>query len=353
MEQGVVTRRATRSGRRRSPTLEPRQRAASQLGAWILLPVLLGLLSHALAWTLPADRVWTNAAQAVLLTAPRYLLLAWVAGALVLLLRARLVLWPLLMATAGLTLAGIPTTGAEGEGLLLISTNVQAYAETRAPLEQALAALEPDVVIAIEQRAEAIDGLVRMADNYDRDLVRPSHGTAVFCRAELGCDAEITQEFGSPTSHMPLALVRVQGLCILGVHGPPPVPLDASGLAPYMARIADAISGGRLVERWGPCAIADPVLIAGDLNAVPGSGPHRLLRSRGLVDAVQDQGIWAGTWPAGGGWPDLPLLRLDHLLAGPLEVSSVRTLRLPGADHKALRARVRPAVMLADREEAP
>ncbi|GEM_PF-961175 len=354
MEQGVVARRATRSGRRRSPRLDADTRRRAHVAQVVVLPLLLGLACHCAAWALPADRIWTNAAQALLLTAPRWCLLLWPLGALGLLLRHRRFGAPMLLTVAGLALAGLPPGPSTGEGFLLVSANVQAFAETHHGLEQALGGLQADVVLTLEKRALQIPGMTRVADNYDRELSRDSHGTAVFCREGLACEAVVTDEFGSDTSRMPLALIRLDGVCVLGVHGPPPVPLDASGLAPYMARLAEALDRGRLARAWGPCRVGDPALVAGDLNAVPGSGPHRLLLSRGLTDVVQPQGIWAGTWPAGGGWPDLPVMRLDHLLAGQVQVDGVRTLRLPGADHKALRAWVRPGVMLEPPpEDAP
>lgn len=353
MEQGVVARRATRAGRRGSPRLEPDTRFRAQVAQVVLLPVLLGLACHFVARVLPAQFVWPNAAQALLLTAPRWLMLLWLLGAVGLLLRTRRVVVPALLAVSGLALAGLPPLPGQGTGLVFVSANVQAYGETRDGLETALGALDADVLITIERRAEQVPGMDRIADNHEPDLSPTSHGTAVFCKPTAGCEAVITEEFGSETSHMPLALVRVQGVCLLGVHGPPPVPFDATGLGPYVARIADALADGRMVADWGPCRAGDPALVAGDLNAVPGSGPHRLLRSRGLTDVVQHQGVWAGTWPAGGGWPDMPFLRLDHLLAGAVEVDGVTTRRLPGTDHKALRARVRPGVMLAVPEETP
>lgn len=336
------------------PATAPVERA--RLARIVLLPLLAGLLCHCVAQVLPADRVWTNALQALLLTAPRWLVLLWPLGALGLVLRRRQVVVPLGLTVAGLALAGLPALGtvpAEGPGRLLVSANVQAYADDHLALDAALAALHADVVLTVELRAQQVAGMDRVADNYDRPLSRTSHGTAVFCRPELACQAEITREFGSDDSHMPLALVRFDGVCLLGVHGPPPVPLNATGLAPYMARVAGAITDGRMGRDWGPCRTGDPVIVAGDLNAVPGSGPHRLLRSRGLRDPLQIQGIWAGTWPAGGGWPDLPVLRLDHLLPGAVAVEQVRTLRLPDSDHKALRARVRTDVMLDAAEEDP
>jgi hypothetical protein len=317
----------------------------------ILLPPLMGLVCHCVAWFLPAHVIWTHALQALLLTAPRWLMLLWPLGALGVAIRCRVVLAPLGLGIAGLALAGVPSLPSQGPGRVLVSANVQAFAEGVGELEDALGALEADVLLTIEMRAHEVPGMVRLADNYDRDLSRESHGTAVFCRVGVPCQAVITPEFGSATSAMPLALIRLDGVCLLGVHGPPPVPLDASGLAPYVRRVADSVVQGRMAHDWEPCRKGDPAVVIGDLNAVPGSGPHRLLRSRGLQDSLQLQGVWASTWPAGGGWPNLPVLRLDHLLTGAVAVRAVETLRLPGTDHKALRAWLMTDVMIAGERE--
>ncbi len=320
-------------------------------GRLFVLPLGVSLLCYAVAWVLPADRVWTNVTQALLLSAPRWLLLAWPVGALWLGWRTRRPGPALGLGLAGLVLAGVPLPRTAGLGRVLVSANSQAYSEDVEELEVALAALEADVLIAIERRAEAVPGLVRVADNFDRPIPKSSHGLAVFCRPVVACEAVITEEFGSATQQMPLALVRFDGVCVLGVHGPPPAPRKASGLGPYVRRVAEAIGEGRLVRDWGPCRVGDPAVVVGDLNAVPGSGPHRVLLGRGLEDTLAWHGVWASTWPAGGGWPDLPVLRLDHLLTREVPVEGLGVVRLPGADHKALRARLRTDVILRSKEE--
>ena len=52
-------------------------------------------------------------------------------------------------------------------------------------MEAVLGALAADVVVVIEQRATAIPGMRLVAHNFDDDLPRISHATAVFCR-EIG-----------------------------------------------------------------------------------------------------------------------------------------------------------------------
>ena len=51
----------------------------------------------------------------------------------------------------------------------------------------------------------------------------------------------------------------LRGLCLLGVHGPPPAPKDAHGLRPYTERVAGLLHEGRLAQAAGPCAAGAPV----------------------------------------------------------------------------------------------
>jgi hypothetical protein len=209
-------------------------------------------------------------------------------------------------------------------------------------MEEALAALEADVLITLEKRGEQIGGMRRVADNFDEDLPRPSHGTAVFCREGIDCDGQVTEEFGVPACGMPIGLVRVkQEVCVVGLHLPPPVGRCKDGRGPYISQVTQHLQDGGLKADWGPCRKTDSVLLIGDLNSVSGGRVHRHLVGLGFADPQRWRGIHAVSWPAGGGWPNLPLLRLDHLLIGRgVEVGNVGYEALPGSDHKALVAMV-------------
>ena len=286
---------------------------------------------------------------AALLSLPRWCMAAWPLWALVIGWRVpNLRPAALLLGGVGGAAAGRPEldVAGDGPGWIVVSTNVNSYspdADT-GPLEKAIAESAPDAVIVLEKRLLALAGFTRAADNFEDDLPRPSHGSAVFCRDGADCVAEVTEEFGSETMKMPLALVRLGGqVCIFGVHAPPPVPYDPSGLGPYVESLASAIDRRRVAQAWGPCQPGDAVVVVGDLNAVPGSTAwRRLVEGEGLLDARSATGVFGATWPSGGGWPDLPYFRLDHLLVGDATVSGVHSRRMPGTDHKALVFRVSP-----------
>lgn len=328
------------------PRLDPRAWSDRGRALALLSPVPAIALCFAGAALLPEDQVWPHAFGAGLLAAPRWILAAWPLIGLLIGLRVRSLLPAgLVLGAFGLILCGRPLNEPEGEGWRVVSANVNAFGEDPEPgaLERALAALEADALIVIERRPEQIPGMVRVADDFDDPMPRPSHASAVFCREGAACEAEVTEQIGSDTMKMPVAITRLEGqLCLLGIHAPPPAPYDASGIVPYMEEVARHVEAGRMALDWGPCRAGDPVIAAGDLNGVPWGRAWRMLRARGLETPLHRHGIFAATWPAGGGWPDAPYFALDHLFVGEATVSGIRLLRLPGADHKAIVFRARP-----------
>lgn len=313
-------------------------------GVLCLLPALLAAAGAALAQVLPEESVYAQIATSSLLSAVPWLMALWVPwAALVAVLSGRRWL-PLGCALLGLLGMGRPlgwvvdTGAAPPEAWTLLVANVNSFppeGTDTAVLEGQLAAVGADVVVVIERRPEALPGYRRVADNFDAPMERISHASAVFCREDLACEAVVTEEFGSPTMTMPLALVDLgEAGCLMGLHGPPPVPYDPTGLAPHVGRIAASLDGGRLTLDWGPCRAGQPALVVGDLNQVPGSRAWRALQRAGLVDALTGVGVFGVTWPAGGGWPDAPFFRLDQVLHAPeLRVGDVVQHRFDGADH--------------------
>ncbi len=329
-------------------------RPASQ--RWSLIAVFAAPVAVALAWAvaapMPQDRVWGHSLQSVLLAARSWL---WLAGAVLQLAMVALggrrwlhlpVALACLLASGRPPWAGGGAAAAQGVGgLRIVSANLNAFSDgpDAAP---GLAALQPDVLLVIERRAERVAGLDRVADNYYVPMERISHGHAIHCRPGVACQAAITAEIGSDSSHMPVGLLRVavprQGggsvdACIISLHAPPPAPLNPTGLLPYARRFAAQVQDGRAAKQWGPCLAGDPVLAMGDFNTVPGTPAWRIFLGSGLRDVQAGRGIWRATWPAGGGWPDVPFFPLDQALIGPgLSLRDLHRERIAGADHLAL-----------------
>ena len=313
-----------------------------RVNAIVLLPLILEVVLRLVAELFPSDEVWGHMGHSIGLSAWPWLCLLAPLWALVARWRAGVWTWAMWLAVAVLPLAGIPLEGDDGVGQPIFVANVNAYIPGRAALAQAMADLEADVVIQVEARVKEIPSMDSVAHNFDEQVSRPSHYSAVFCRPGVVCDSIITEEFGAEDMVMPLAMVRLDGgVCLMGTHGPPPVPFNIAGLMPYMQRIADSIDNGRMAIDWGPCRANDPVIVAGDMNAVPGSWATRLFEGKGLSDPLAWRGVFATTWPSGGDWINLPLMQLDHVWVGAVEVGNVRTVRLPGSDHQGLFFRIK------------
>ena len=321
---------------------ENRAISERRINIWVLLPLVMAIVLRLIAELFPSDEVWGHMGHSIGMSAWPWLCLFAPFWALLARWRFGRWTWTMVVAIASLPLAGFPLLPGDGQGQPVLVANVNAYIPGRKHLSDALESSEAEVVIQVEARVQEIPGFSRLAHNFDEQVSRPSHYSAIFCRDGVRCDARITEEFGAKGMVMPLALVRLRGdVCLMGTHGPPPVPFNIAGLLPYMQRIADSIEDGRLVIDWAPCEKGDPVIVAGDMNAVPGSWATRLFEGKGLTDPLAWKGVFATTWPAGGEWINLPLMQLDHVWVGDVEVDGVRTVRMPGSDHKGLFFRIK------------
>ena len=87
----------------------------------------------------------------------------------------------------------------------------------------------------------------------------------------VGLPSTVTHEFGSESQRMPATLPALPlGICLVGAHAPPPVPLDPTGCGPMFVPLRIVCRMG-CWPRTGPCHAGDGVVLAGDLNAVPQS----------------------------------------------------------------------------------
>jgi endonuclease/exonuclease/phosphatase (EEP) superfamily protein YafD len=84
--------------------------------------------------------------------------------------------------------------------------------------------------------------------------------------------------------------------------------------------------------------IHQPLIVAGDFNAVDDHGPMQALRRAGLKSATDVAGAgWIPTYPADG--PLLPLLPIDHVMINnDLTATSISSFAIDGTDHRGLSA---------------
>lgn len=85
---------------------------------------------------------------------------------------------------------------------------------------------------------------------------------------------------------------------------------------------------------------SDAVVVAGDLNSTMDMRPFRALLRNGYRDAAEQLGAGISpTFPAD--WRLPPFLAVDHILTRSCTATALRTIMLPGSDHRALVATVR------------
>ncbi|MCX0273325.1 endonuclease/exonuclease/phosphatase family protein [Nocardia zapadnayensis] len=125
------------------------------------------------------------------------------------------------------------------------------------------------------------------------------------------------------------AIPEIGPVAVYAFHPVPPV---------YGTQVwADELSRLRAILERAPAG--RPVLVGGDFNATYDHAQYRALASGRFADAAVQAG--AGhlvTYPTDKRWP--PLVGIDHILTAGGRAVAVETVGLPGADHRALVARI-------------
>ena len=230
----------------------------------------------------------------------------------------------------------------EAEKNILVA-NVNAFTGNEAELQRYLEYLHVDYAILLERRADEIKGMQRAADDFSTPVKKKSHHAAIFCRED--CRAWISEQIGSDELKMSYALLKIEpDICVIGIHAPPPVPVVATGMRPYINAISKYIQNGRVKADWQVCDKDDRAIVTGDMNAVAGSWPYQQLREKGLVDQARLLDRTGATWPSGGEvFVDFPFFRIDHLLRNEeITVPYFQRISIPDSDHKALLFGVNP-----------
>jgi endonuclease/exonuclease/phosphatase (EEP) superfamily protein YafD len=142
-----------------------------------------------------------------------------------------------------------------------------------------------------------------------------------------------TKRIGAYVMGFVSAQLQVPGvskdLTFVVVHIPGPWPWPVDDWLRDLRRMPDT-----LLEE-AEAAGSGAVVVAGDLNSTFDMRPFRALLRNGYRDAAAQSGAGiAPTFPAGRRLP--PFLALDHILTRGCTATSLRTIMLPGSDHRAL-----------------
>ena len=235
-----------------------------------------------------------------------------------------------------------PTQQSSGTQVLI--ANVNAYAGEQDMLQGYLSMIGISKVVLLEKRAEEIGGMRRVADDFDAVVKKAISSQCCICAED--CTAWVSPQIGSATMAMSLVVMPlVDKVCLIAVHIPPPTPIDATGMRPYVEYIESVVEAGRLLRDWEGCSQSDAVIVAGDYNAVSGSWAHRRLMRLGLQDAQRNTGLSGATWPAEAkDFLQMPVFRIDHVLHHPDIKVGVQQVRIPHSDHQGLLCRLTDSI---------
>ncbi|WP_152362703.1 endonuclease/exonuclease/phosphatase family protein [Microlunatus speluncae] len=217
---------------------------------------------------------------------------------------------------------GRPATTSE---FRVLSVNVLGGAADARRLDEA--AGDADLVVLLEFEPDAMEELDRLgwSERFPHQVgadERGVNGSAVFSRFPLS-DSELLPQTTFQQWMATAEVPEVGPVRVIGVH-----PCN-----PYcgMSRFQ---SEHRLIRRIAAEQPADqPLIVAGDFNAVDDHRAMQELRSDGLRSATDVAGAgWQPTFPAGRRFP--ALIPIDHVLINDrLTATQVGTVAIPGTDH--------------------
>jgi len=198
-----------------------------------------------------------------------------------------------------------------------------------------------DVITVAELTPEAVARLsqVGIDETFAHSLLMPSAGAGgigIWSRYPLTA-------LSAPKLwrvQMPGARLRVPGVrfdpLVASVHVMSPVAGDQNTVDDWRLGMASAKEQLAFFGR-----VADPaaVIIGGDYNSTPDLRQFRDLLADGYRDAVEQTGAgFAPTYPSNRWYP--PVITIDHVLTRNAAATSIRTVDIPGSDHRALLATI-------------
>lgn len=220
----------------------------------------------------------------------------------------------------------------DAAGLRVASANLWYQNSRVTDVSDALADIDPDVIVFNEYTSEHRDVLLTtsLAMRYPHK-VDVSHGgalgTALWSRRPIAVDS-------TPATYGPSVDVTVDGpdgeVRIVASHFPTPI---------------DSFDGWRrdhgVAQSIGR-SVTGPTLLIGDLNTSYWHPDFRRLLGAGFVDAHIVNGAgFAMSWPTT--WIVPPFVQLDHALTtGDLVSTEVDNFEVPGSDHRGIVVTVSP-----------
>lgn len=208
-----------------------------------------------------------------------------------------------------------------------------------APAFIALASASADVITVSELTPGAADGFSRagIGNAFPYSVLIPASGAAgigIWSRFPL-TEIPSAKREKNVAARLQVPGIRLDPL-VASVHVMSPLAANSNSFDGWRTGIT-AIQAE--LDELATAAGAGSVIVAGDFNSTPDMRQFRDLLTNGYRDAVEQTGAgFAPTFPSRNGFP--PLLTIDHVLTRNAAASSIRTVRVPGSDHRAVLATI-------------
>jgi endonuclease/exonuclease/phosphatase (EEP) superfamily protein YafD len=302
----------------------------------------IGFVALAIACCAFASRYLSITNHATLITAALspYLML-WAPLSAALLIWARR--WFLATAALGLTVAAVAVqlplyVGSDAGSMADVEVRVVSanLYEGKADSDQLVRAAraQADVVAFQELTPRVVDRLSRAGLDATfpyrwLDARGAAGGVGMWSRFPI----EAARRIDGYTFAFLTARIRVTGVStrptvvVAHLPGPWPYPIDAWR--------RDLDRSPETLSEVGNQAGEGCVIVAGDVNSTTDMRPFRALLHNGYRDAAEQSGAgFKPTFPANSRLP--PLLAIDHVLTRNCRAISLRTVTVPGSDHRGL-----------------
>ena len=315
----------------RRPQDGPATLIAGALGAAATLVAAFGLLARELSTSWQPMIVAAAGAHQLLWAAPLAVVLFALARRWYLLGPSGVILMLAVLTQAPLYIGG--SSSDTGAGITVLQANLRVGSADPNHLTATVAARHVDVLMTEELTPTERDRLV--AAGISRELpyrfdvaFDGGGGLAIWSRLPL-TDEDNYPGFDLGVLRASLHVSAARTVTVFAVHLLPPYPYPAREWLTEMNRLRPLLNAA--------ATDSTAVIVAGDFNATTDHAQFRRLLTHGYVDGAERSGAgYLASYPTDRWFP--PLIAIDHVLTRNAPATSVRTLALPGSDHRALLA---------------
>lgn len=323
-----------------------KQRGFRKMHAFLIVLALAALALTAITAVLRA-RPLTNIFELLIVVGAPYVPLLAFSGFVLLALCRRVVLSIGAALLVVLTVAvqanwssfGHPTDIGQYTEIRVLSSNLR-KGQAEAPAFVSLANESADVVTVSELTPDAVERFSKagLDDAFPYSVLFPAPGAGgigIWSRFPMAEVASAKSQT-SVAARLEVPDVRLNPL-VASIHVYSPLAYDANSFDGWENSIARV---GAELEDLASAAGPGSVIVGGDFNSTPDMYQFRSLLTDGYRDSVEQTGAgFAPSFPSRNKIPSL--ITIDHVLTRNAATSSIITVRLPGADHRALLATIK------------